>query len=217
VSTTARSHRQFVEANAALRRPPLVPEIVLRLAPNVLPLWELTETLGPPNSPPPYWAFAWPGGQAVARYILDNAADFEGRTALDFGAGSGLVGIACVLAGASAIAAEIDPFAQAAIHANAEANSVHMTLVSDDIIGRDDGWDIVCLGDMCYERPLAERLLPWLENLVGRGARVYLGDPGRNYFPGTGVRKLATYSVPTSRDLEDREIRETSIYILEPK
>ena len=211
------SHAKFFAANTALAAPPLVPEILLGLAKHLLPLWERTENLGGTNPPPPYWAFAWPGGQALARYILDNAEDFCGKTLLDFGAGSGLVAIAAAKTGALAVAAEIDPFGSAAIEANANANHVTVSCLANDIIGRDEGWDIICFGDMYYERPLAERITPWAGLLVKRGARALMGDPGRSYFPESHVRRLTTYNVPTSRDLEDRDMRETSVYTLQAK
>ena len=208
---------EFVLANTALAAAPLVPEIRLRLADNVLPLWQRTERLGTGDPPPPYWAFAWPGGQALARYILDNASRFRGKTILDFGAGSGLVGIAAVKAGARAVAAEIDSLAVTAIEANAAANNLEISCLEEDIIGRDEGWDTICFGDMCYERPLAQRILGWAGALKKRGAHVLLGDPGRDYFSEANVSRLATYSVPTSRDLEDRDVRETSVYEMQAK
>ena len=208
------AHSAFVLANTEAASPPLVPEIVLRLASEVVPLWERTEAFGEKNAPPPYWAFAWPGGQALARYILDNKETFRGRSVLDFGAGSGLVAIAAAMAGAKAVAAEIDPLSIAAMRINAAANGAKVECIENDIVGDDQGWDAVCFGDMCYERPLAERILPWALTIAERGAEVLLGDPGRNYFPSSNVRRIARYDVPTSRDLEDRDMRETSVYVL---
>jgi len=212
----------FVRANTILQSPPIVPEIRLHLASEVMNLWGETEARsaalasGIANLPPPYWAFAWPGGQAVARYILDNPNEVAGRTVLDFGAGSGLVAIAAAKAnGCPVVAAEIDSLALAAIELNAAANGVFIEQVENDIIGTNGRWGTILAGDMCYERPLAERLFAWLQELA-RGARVLIGDPGRNYFPATGVERLATYCVPTSRDLEDREMRETSVYAVMP-
>lgn len=207
---------RFVRENTALTTPPLVPEVRLHLASEVVPLWRKTEEeLAAEGIPPPYWAFAWAGGQALARYLLDHPTEVAGRSVLDFGSGSGLVAIAAARAGAgSVLASDIDPFARAAILLNAEANDVKLRIAGDDLIGRDEGWDIILLGDMCYERPLAERLLEWLRALVTGGTTVLLGDPGRSYFPKSGVEKLATYRVQTTRELEDREIRETSVYRL---
>ena len=208
--------RGFVLANTALMAPPLVPEIRLHLATEVVPLWRKTEDeLEAEGVPPPYWAFAWAGGQALSRHVLDHPETVAGQSVLDFGAGSGLVAIAAARAGAASVTAtDIDAFACAVIAANAEANQVSVTIVQDDIIGVGGDWNTVLIGDMCYERPLAERLLAWLHRLRHSGATVLLGDPGRSYFPKSGIEKLATYRVQTTRDLEDREIRETSVYRL---
>jgi len=208
--------RGFILANTALVAPPLVPEIRLYLAIEVVPLWRKTEEeLEAEGVPPPYWAFAWAGGQALSRYVLDHPETVRGKRVLDFGSGSGMVAIAAGKAGASGmLAADIDSFACAAITLNAEANAVPVSVTPEDILGRTADWQTILIGDMCYERPLAERLLDWLHELKGSGATVLLGDPGRSYFPKSGVEKLATYRVPTTRDLEDHEIRETSVYRL---
>ncbi|HEV2560828.1 MAG TPA: 50S ribosomal protein L11 methyltransferase [Rhizomicrobium sp.] len=207
----------FILDNTALIAPPLVPEVRLHLATEVVPLWRKTEEeLEKEGVPPPYWAFAWAGGQALSRYVLDHSNEVRGKTVLDFGSGSGLVAIAAHKAGAREIlAADIDAFAAAAIALNAAANDAAVTITKEDVIGREDAWDTILVGDMCYERPLAERLLLWLTARVNAGARVLLGDPGRSYFPKSGVTKLATYRVQTTRELEDREIRETSVYALD--
>ena len=207
---------EFVRTNTALIAPPLVPEIRLHLATEVVSLWRKTEEeLEAEGVPPPYWAFAWAGGQALARYILDNPDIVGGRAALDFGSGSGLVAIAAMKAGAaSVLAADLDAFALAAIALNAEANGASVETTSDGVIDSGGPWNVILCGDMCYERPLAERLLVWLRERASAGALVFLGDPGRSYFPKSGVERLATYSVQTTRDLEDREIRETSVYRL---
>jgi len=206
----------FIRANTALIAPPLVPEIRLHLAVEVVPLWRKTEEeLEAQGVPPPYWAFAWAGGQALARYVLDHPEAVRGKSVLDFGSGSGLVAIAAAKAGATQVlAADIDAYAAAAIQLNAEANGVSLAVTQDDVIGRDGDWQTILCGDMCYERPLAERLTAWLRARVAAGVTVLLGDPGRSYFPATGVEKLATYTVQTTRELEDREIRETSVYAL---
>ena len=203
----------FIRTNAALGAPPLVPEIRLYLATEVVPLWRATEEeLAKIGVPPPYWAFAWAGGQALARYILDHPDLVRGKRVLDIGAGSGLVGLAAVRAGAaSVVSADIDAFACAAIRLNAAANNCEIAVTQDDLIGVTDIWDVILVGDLFYERPLAERLLEWLTPL---DTLALLGDPGRNYFPKTDVEKLATYTVQTARDLEDREIRETGVYQL---
>jgi predicted nicotinamide N-methyase len=138
-----------------------------------------------------------------------------GATVLDFGSGSGLVAIAAAKAGAkSVLAADIDPFAAAAIRQNAADNAVTVEVTTDDVIGREGPWDVILIGDMCYERPLAERLTAWLKERARAGATVLIGDPGRTYFPTSGVEKLASYNVPTSRELEDRDMRETSVFRL---
>ena len=206
----------FIRQNTALLAPPLVPEVRLHLAIEVVPLWRKTEEeLEAEGVPPPYWAFAWAGGQALARYVLDHPEAVRGKKALDFGSGSGLVAIAAAKAGAAhVLAADIDGFAAAAIALNAEANDARIDITQEDVIGREGDWETILLGDMCYERPLAERLLAWLRERASSGVLVLLGDPGRSYFPKSGVEKLATYNVQTTRELEDREIRETSIYRL---
>jgi predicted nicotinamide N-methyase len=206
------SPEDFVRSNTVLAAPPLVPEITLHLATEVTPLWEATEAeLQRLGLPPPYWAFAWPGGQALARYILDHPGLLAGRRVLDFGAGSGLVAIAAARAGAHAVAAEIDPFAASAIRLNAARNGVTVEIETEDVIGAPCAWDAILAGDMCYERPLAERLGAWLRQIP---ALVLLGDPGRSYFSAEGLQSLARYTVPTSRDLEDRDHRETGVWRL---
>lgn len=203
----------FIHDNAILIAPPLVPEIQLHLATEIVPLWRKTEEeLEQMGVPPPYWAFAWAGGQALARYVLDNPSLVAGKRVLDFGAGSGLVGLAAARAGAAFVmAADIDKFAVAAITANAAANNLSVATTADDIIGSTDFYDVILVGDMCYERPLAERLMAWL---VSTPATILLGDPGRSYFPKSGLEKLAHYSVATTRELEDREVRETGVWRL---
>ncbi len=204
----------FIRANTALVSPPLVPEVSLYLAHEALPLWEKTEEeLGEIGLPPPYWAFAWAGGQALARYVLDHPERVAGRRILDLAAGSGLVGIAALRSGAAAaIASDIDDFALAAIAMNAAANGVALAATGADLIGGDAGWDVVLVGDAFYEKPLADRLLPWLGLLVGRGALVLVGDPGRTYLPKTGLALRASYEVPVTRALEDAEVKKTSVW-----
>jgi len=206
----------FVRANTAIATPPLVPEIRLHLACEITPLWHATEaSLAEAQLPPPYWAFAWAGGQALARHVLDHPELVRGRAVLDFGSGSGLVAIAAAMAGARVTAAEIDPFAAAAIALNAALNAVSLAIERGDVIGRGPApWEIVLAGDMCYERPLAERLTAWLRELAARGALVLLGDPGRAYLPSSGLEVRARYDVPTTLELEDRTSREGVVWRL---
>jgi predicted nicotinamide N-methyase len=206
----------FIRQNTALIAPPLVPEIKLHLAHEALPLWEKTEEeLGKIGLPPPYWAFAWAGGQALARYVLDHPEAVAGRKVLDFASGSGLLAIAAMQAGAAEVlASEIDAIALAAMAMNAEANGVRIATTGADLIGSEKNFDVVLVGDMFYEKPLAERLFPWLVSLQERGAKVLIGDPGRSYFPRTNLARLATYEVPVTRALEDSEIKKTSVWEL---
>jgi predicted nicotinamide N-methyase len=209
----------FVRANTAVSTPPLVSEIRLHLATEVTPIWLATEeTLARSGLPPPFWAFAWAGGQALARYLLDHPAVVAGRSILDFGAGSGLVAIAAAKAGAVAVvAAEIDNFAAAAIAANAALNDVDIAVWTGDPLGTvDTRWEVVTAGDVCYERPMADRVTGWLRMLTARGTLVLLGDPGRAYLPAEGLIERARYLVPTSRELEDRETRETVVWEVLP-
>jgi len=206
----------FIRANTQLMPPPLVPELRLHLASEVVPLWRKTEEeLEAEGIPPPFWAFAWAGGQALARYVLDHPEIVHGKSVLDFGAGSGLIGIAATKAGAkSVLCADIDRFAAAAVALNAEANAAAVSATDEDVIGQDSAWDVILVGDMCYERPLADRILQWLKDRTNAGTAVFIGDPGRSYFPKSGVETLETYRVETTRELEDREIRQTGVYRL---
>jgi len=198
----------FIRRNTAIATPPLVPEIRLHVATEVTPIWQATEErLARNGLPPPFWAFAWAGGQALARYVLDHPETVAGRELLDFGAGSGLVAIAAAKAGAArVIAAEIDPFAAAAIAINAALNDVAIEVVTSDLSDGDSRfWKLVTAGDICYEQPMAERAMRWLRRLAGRGSKVLLGDPARAHLPGGGLCELARYVVPTSHELEGRE------------
>lgn len=207
----------FIRAQTVLTAPPLVPEIRLHLATAVTPLWRATEaTLASKDVPPPYWAFAWPGGQALARYVLDNAALVRDRRVLDFASGSGLVAIAAARAGAVATAADIDRFAAAAIGLNAAVNGIEIPVVTDDLTDSRSAWDVVLAGDVCYEQPMAGRTTAWLRRLAAAGVMVLLGDPGRSYRPTDGLTELARYQVPTSLDLETRGMSDTAVWRLLP-
>ena len=213
--TSALDPAIFVRINTAVKAPPLVPEIRLHLATEITPIWQATEeSLARRAVPPPYWAFAWAGGQALARYLLDHPETVAGGSVLDFGSGSGLVAIAAAKAGSRRVlAADIDPFAAAAIAANAALNDVRVGIATADMVGlAHEGWDIVAAGDVCYEREMAERVVPWLRALAGSGALVLLGDPGRAYLPAAGLVAHAHYLVPTSRELEDRDARDTIVW-----
>jgi predicted nicotinamide N-methyase len=204
----------FVRAHTRLLRPPRVPELRLHLAEDAFGLWKRTEEeFGHPGVPPPYWAFAWPGGQALARYLLDNPAPVRGRRVFDLGSGSGLVAIAAARAGARMVtAAEVDVFALAAIGLNAEVNGVHVACSPGDAVERDGtDADLVLAGDLFYERPMADRVMRFLERAQARGADVLVGDPGREYLPRRRFTALATYEVAVPPGLEDRDLKLTSV------
>jgi len=209
----------FVRRNTAVSAPPLVPEIRLHLATEITPIWQATEeTLARSALPPPFWAFAWAGGQALARYLLDHPAEVAGRSVLDFGAGSGLIAIAAAKAGAaSVLAAEIDHFAAAAIAANAALNDVAIVVSTADLLDTvGPRWEVVTAGDVCYEQPMADRVTCWLRGWAARGTLVLLGDPGRAYLPSERLVERARYLVPTSRELEDRDIRDGIVWEVLP-
>ncbi len=165
---------------------------------------------------PPYWAFAWAGGQALARWLLDHPQEVAGRTVLDFATGSGLVGIAAMKAGAaSVLCADIDPFCRTAVALNAEANGVELAFTDANLLdGPPPAVDVIYAGDVCYEAPMTERILSWLAQAKAVGTRVLIGDPGRAYLPKTGLGFLAEYQVPTTRELEDFAIKRTCVWSL---
>ena len=206
----------FVRAQTRLLPVPLCPEIRLCLAEESIPLWTKTEEeLERDGLPPPFWAFAWAGGQALARHVLDHPDLVRGKRVLDFASGSGLVAIAAAMAGArSVVAVDIDPFAAAAIAINAEANGVSVSVVTDDPIGTSPAVDVVLAGDIAYERDLAARVFDWLAELGAAGRDVLVGDPGRAYLPLERLELLARHEVPVSRDLEDAEIKRSAAWRL---
>jgi predicted nicotinamide N-methyase len=210
----------FIRSKTAIAAPPLVPEIRLYLATEVTPIWHATESsLARSGLPPPYWAFAWAGGQALARYLLDHPETVAGREVLDIGSGSGIVAIAAAKAGAArVVAADIDRFAAAAIALNAPLNGVTVTVETRDLLDRGPaGWGVALAGDICYEEPMSSRALSLLRRIAARGRLALLGDPGRAYLPRSGLVERARYQVPTSRELEDREAREGVVWQVVPE
>ena len=196
---------------------PHAPQISLWLADEITPIWRMTEEeLGEIGLPPPFWAFAWSGGQGLARYLLDHPDEVTGRSVIDFATGSGLVGIAALKAGAaSVVGADIDPFCGAAVALNAEANGVEMAFTDRDLLGAPPPQvDVICAGDVCYEKPMTERVLAWLGAARANGTRILIGDPHRTYFPKTGLDLLAEYQVPTTRELEDFAIKRSSVWAM---
>ena len=207
--------RAFIQAHTALSRAPLVPEVALHLATEITPIWQASEAwLRQTNIEPPFWAFAWPGGQALARYALDHPGLVRGRRVLDFAAGCGIAAIACAMTGAATVeAAEIDPLATAATLANAQANGVTIQAQTGDIVGKPCRWDLILCGDVCYEAPMTRHILPWLRRMAA-SCEVWIADPGRAYLPGSGLMPLGEYPVPTSLELEDCALRPTRLYRL---
>lgn len=218
----ARDPDAFIRANTIPTHPPLVPELTLHLATDAVALWEMTETeLESAGLPPPFWAFAWAGGQALARFIIDTPETVGGRRVLDLAAGGGIAGLAALWASAAHVTAnEIDAHAATAIALNAEINGlatgleiIKRDMLDEPVLANDGGplWDVVLAGDVCYERPMAERMLAWLTRHANAGALVLIGDPGRAYLPTIGLQEVARYPVPTPLELEDREIKDTAV------
>ncbi len=207
----------FVRANTLAGHAPLVPEIALRLATEITPIWQATEDwLQRLGLDPPFWAFAWPGGQALARHVLDHPETVRGKRVLDFAAGGGIAAIACAMAGAASVeAAEIDPLAHAALRLNAAANLVEIAIPGASLVGAACRWDLILCGDVCYEAPMTGHILPWLRGLA-REAEVWIADPGRAYLPVSGLTAIARFRVATSLELEDRTEREVALYRLSP-
>jgi predicted nicotinamide N-methyase len=206
----------FVRAHTAIARPALVPEIALHLATEITPIWQATETwLAERNIEPPFWAFAWPGGLATARLLLDEPSRVAGKRVLDFAAGCGIAAIAAALAGAASVeAAEIDPLALAAVRVNAALNGVTIATPDGDIVGAPCRWDVILAGDVCYEAPMTAHILPWLRAMAAEGAAVLLADPGRAYLPREGLEPVVTHTIATTLELEDRAQREVTIHRL---
>jgi predicted nicotinamide N-methyase len=209
----------FIRANTKILSPPLIPEVRLHLAEESLTIWSKTEEeLGASGLPPPYWAFAWAGGQALGRYLLDNPVQVAGKPVLDLAAGCGLTAIAALKAGAaSAIGNDIDDFAGAAMTLNAGLNDVAIEVQLGDMLsGPAPAGHVILVGDLFYEKPLAERVLAWLYVCQKAGAVILTGDPQRTYFPKERFSQIAEYHVPVSRELEDAEIKKTAVWRLNP-
>ncbi|WP_417813863.1 class I SAM-dependent methyltransferase [Thalassospira alkalitolerans] len=202
-------------------RVPLAPEIEMYLATHITPLWQATEDiLGVLDIPPPYWAFAWPGGQAITRYILDHPELVRGKKVLDFACGGGMQAIACVMAGADSILAnDIDPVAITATRLNATRNDVEFDTTTENFVGTQSTtrrWDVIFAGDVCYQQDMADAVLQWLMNEARLGARVILADPGRTYAPTQNIDELETYDVPVDIAVEDTDIKSTRVWQLLP-
>ncbi|NKN36968.1 methyltransferase [Agrobacterium sp. a22-2] len=206
--------QSFIIANTALMSPPHVPEIRLYLASEVHDLWLKTEEdLDAIGLPPPFWAFAWAGGQGLARYVLDHPDSVRGKRVVDFASGSGLVAIAGKMAGAAGVTAcDIDPWAGTAIRLNSRENGVDLDVSNENIIGRLVDADVVLAGDVFYDRDFADALIPWFTALVAAGKTVLVGDPGRAYCPKERLELIITYQVPVSRILEDSEVKKTTVW-----
>jgi predicted nicotinamide N-methyase len=208
---------QFVLDNTRLAPVPLTPEVRLRLADEAIELWERTESDQGGQMPPPFWAFAWAGGQALARYVLDHPDLLAGRTVLDLAAGSGLVAIAAMKAGARSVTAvEIDELAVAAIGINAEANGVDVTALLADVLEQEPTADVVLAGDVFYSRDMTDRMLGYLRRAARTGATVLVGDPGRAYLPREHLTLLAEYDVPVPQTLEDTPLKRTTVWSVSP-
>lgn len=208
---------RFIRENTTLMSPPLVPEVQLYLAHEAVPLWQKTEEeLGEMGLPPPFWAFAWAGGQALARHVLDHPEIVQGKRVIDLASGSGLVGIAAMKAGAARVlAADIDAFSVEAIAINAETNGVSVEATVRDLLDQPaEACDVVLVGDLFYEKGLAAKVFAWLEEAEGRGILTLIGDPGRSYLPREKLTKLAEYKVQVTRDLEDADVKLTSVWRL---
>jgi predicted nicotinamide N-methyase len=211
----------FIRANTALEAPAMVPEFRLWLASEYVPIWQATEAwLEEHNVDPPYWAFCWPGGQAIARYLLDNPTLVEGRRVIDLAAGSGVSSLAAARAGAASVVAnDIDALSLIAARLNARANDLTVEVNQEDWLAGPEGApdaEVVIAGDVCYERDMSTRALAWLRGHARLGRLVLLGDPGRNYFSAQGLEERARYEIPTSLQLENRGMRETVVWRVLP-
>jgi len=209
-----RDFEAFILANTAALCPPHVSEIRLRLADEAHDLWLKTEVeLQAIGLPPPFWAFAWAGGQALARFLLDQPEWVAERRVIDFASGSGLVAIAAVKAGAANVTAiDVDPFCRTAVRLNAALNGVDIPFDDNDPIGDPLDADILLAGDVFYDAAMAAAVAPWFDRLAHDGLTVLVGDPGRAYLPADRVEHLATYDVPVTRALEDAEVKRATVW-----
>jgi predicted nicotinamide N-methyase len=206
----------FIHEQTKLTALPHLPEIKLHLAEKMEPLWKAIEAAsGDPDCPPPFWAFAWAGGQGLARYILDHPETVLGLRVLDFASGCGVVALAAAKAGAKKVwACDIDPLAQTSIQINAQENDVKIEdMAVSDFKRVPKDIDVILAGDVCYEHLMAHRTVAWLRLCALSGIKVFMGDPGRAYVPEDGVTQRAVLTVPTSLELEDGETR--NVIVLE--
>lgn len=204
----------IVSDNTTIITPQLVPEVQLHLADEDLPLYRAGEDeLAALGIGTPYWAFAWAGGQALARYVIDNPSSVAGRKVLDFGAGSGLVAIAAAMAGAFDVtAADIDPVAAEAMALNRGVNDVWFEVETDDVVGTSGDWEVLLVGDVFYDKDMAVRQLPWLRDQLALGRSILVGDPGRLYLRNMGLEPLAEYHAPTTGIMEDSDLRNAKVW-----
>ena len=208
--------QDFILTETSSHHVACLPEIILHIADESLPLWQKTENyLGKTGMPPPFWAFAWPGGIALSRFVLDHPECIKGQYVLDFACGTGLVGIAAKMAGAERVlSCDIDPLAIAATEINAVENETLIETLCGDLIGLNDGWDTVLVADIFYERDTARKVMIWLHELHKKGVKILIGDPGRTYLPKNELEKIASYDIPVSQDLESSDIKATGIWCL---
>lgn len=207
--------KAFIGAHTVIQATPFVPEIKLHLATEVTPLWQMTEQqFGETNLPPPFWAFAWPGGQGLARYVLDHPDVVRGKRVLDFASGCGIASIAAEKAGAAkSMASDIDPLAEAALQMNAGINAVRIEDVGVLRMDRSfKGADVILAGDVCYQQAMSVAVLRWLRLCMEAGTQIFMADPGRAWVPQEGLKELTRYEVPTSRELEDEEKRIVTVW-----
>ncbi|MFL6051845.1 MAG: class I SAM-dependent methyltransferase [Actinoallomurus sp.] len=207
------AHAATVRALTRVSAPPLVPEVFLHLADEPFATWEATQRDQAPDVPPPFWAFAWAGGQALARHVLDHPRTVAGRRVLDLASGSGLVAISAALAGARSVtASDVDPLAATAIGLNTALNGVQVDILADDVLGRGvDGVDVILAGDVCYDADLAAAMMTFLRAQRRRGLDVLIGDPLRPYLP-DGLTTVARYEVPGTANLEERAVTATAVF-----